>query len=195
MADFTVDEIRLIKEQYPVLGILMRPQLPRHSRSEIQAKARRIGVKRLCCVPDYILKRDDAIALAMLIDCEGTIGMWPRSGRVLCYNPEIDVYNTNEHLIEWTKSVIQPLPFRFYIDDRGHVIHKRSYQVSIRGIGNTYSLLSAVAPFLKAKKEQADLVMQFGSSKINNPIRQEYCDEDHIIYHKLSGLNRKGRLR
>jgi hypothetical protein len=105
----------------------------------------------------------------------------------------IDIYNTDEELIEWTKSVVHPLPFRFYTDDRGHVIHKSSYQVSVRGIGNTYSLLSAVAPFLKAKKEQADLVIQFDSSKINKPIRQKYCDNDHIIYHKLADLNRKGR--
>jgi hypothetical protein len=193
MADFTVDEIRLIKEHYPLLGISIAPQLPRHSRNEIQWKAKRLKVKRLCYAPNYTLKREDAIALAMLIDCEGTIGMWPRSGRVLCYNPEIDIYNTNEGLIEWTKSVVQPIPFRFYTDDRGHVIHKRSYQVSIRGIGNTYSLLSVVAPFLRAKKEQANLIIQFDSSKINMPIRQKYCDNDHIIYHKLSNLNRKGQ--
>jgi hypothetical protein len=195
MADFTIDEIRLIKEQYPVLGISIAPQLPRHNRNAIQSKARHLKVKRLCYVRDYTLNRDDAIALAMLIDCEGTIGMWPRSDRALCYNPEIDVYNTNERLIEWTKSVIQPLPFRFYTDDRGHVIHKRSYQVSIRSIGNTYSLLYVVAPFLKAKNEQANLIIQFDSSKINMPIRQKYCDNDHIIYHKLLDLNRKGRSR
>jgi|SRR5215207_7362819 len=69
-ADFTVDEIKLIKEQYPVLGISIAPQLPRHSRNAIQTKAKRLGVKRLCCVPDYALRTNDAIALAMLIDCE-----------------------------------------------------------------------------------------------------------------------------
>jgi hypothetical protein len=192
-ADFTIDEIKLIKEQYPVLGISIAPQLPRHNSDAIQWKAKRLGIKRLCCVPDYTLRDRDAIALAMLIDCEGTIGMWQRSGRVLCYNPEVDIYNTNAPLIEWTKSVIQPLPFRFYTDDRGHAVHKRSYQVSVRGIGNTYSLLSAVAPFLKAKKEQADLIIQFDSSKIKKPIRQKYCANDHVIYHKLLELNHKGR--
>jgi hypothetical protein len=145
------------------------------------------------CVPYYTLKENDAIALAMSIDCEGTIGMWQRSGRVLCYNPEIAIYNTNVPFIEWIKSVIQPLHFRFYIDDRGHDIHKRSYQISVRGIGNTYSLLSKIARFLRAKKEQAELVIQFDSSKINKPIRQKYCDNDHIIFRKLSDLNRKGR--
>jgi hypothetical protein len=195
LADFTTDEIRLIKEQYPLLGISIAPQLPRHSRVAIQWKAKRLGVKRLCCVPYYPLKKSDAIALAMSIDCEGTIGIWRRSGRELCYNPEIAIYNTNVPFIEWTKSVIQPLRFRFYIDDRGHDIHKRSYHVSVRGIGNTYSLLSKIARFLRAKKEQAELVIQFDSSKINKPIRQKYCDNDHLIYRKLSDLNRKGRPR
>jgi hypothetical protein len=191
-ADFTIDEIKLIKEQYPLLGISIAPQLLRHSREAIQWKAKRLGVKRLCCIPNYTLKESDAIALAMLIDCEGTIGIWKRSKRECCYNPEIDIYNTNKGLIEWAISVIQKLSFRFYIDDRGHAIHKRSYQVSVRGIGNTYSLLYALVPFLKAKKEQANLVIQFDSSKINKPIRQKYCDLDHTIYSKLLDLNRKG---
>jgi hypothetical protein len=128
----------------------------------------------------------------MLIDCEGSIVMSKRSNRLCCYNPEIAVYNNDEYLIEWTKSVIWPLPFRFYIDDRGHVKHERSYHISVRGIGNTYSLLSVVAPFLKVKNEHADLVVQFDSSKINKPIRQKYCNNDHIIYYKLRDLNRKG---
>jgi hypothetical protein len=110
-ADFTVEEIKLIKEQYPLLGISIAPQLPRRSRLAIQCKAKRLGVKRLCCVPDYSLNTSDAIALAMLIDCEGTIGMWLRRGRELCYNPEIDIYNTSGPLIEWAKSVIHPLSF------------------------------------------------------------------------------------
>jgi hypothetical protein len=193
-ADFTNEEIKLIREQYPLLGISIAPRLQRHSREAIQWKAKRLGVKRLCCVPDYTLRENDAIALAMLIDCEGTIGIWKRSKRECCYNPEIDIYNTNKDIIEWATSVIQTLPFRYYIDDRGHIIHKRSYQVSVRGIGNTYSLLSAVSPFLKAKKEQANLVIQFDSSKINRPIRQKYCDNDHMIYYKLLDLNRKGRF-
>jgi hypothetical protein len=79
-ADFTVDEIKLIKEQYPLLGISIAPQLPRHSREAIQWKAK------------YLVN------------------------------------------------------------------HKRSYQISIRGIGNTYLLLYAVAPYLKAKKEQAFII-------------------------------------
>jgi hypothetical protein len=195
LANFTTDEIRLISEQYPALGVSIASQLPRHNRYEIQYKAKRLGIKRLCCVPDYALKRDDAIALSMLIDCEGTIGLWRRNGRVLCYNPEIAVYNNDESLIEWTKSVIRPLPFRFCIDDRGHDKHERSYQISVRGIANTYSLLSAVISFLKVKNEHADLVIQFDSSKINKPIRQKYCDNDHRIYHKLRDLNRKGPPR
>jgi hypothetical protein len=40
-ADFTIDEIKLIKEQYPVLGISIAPQLPRHNSDAIQWKAKR----------------------------------------------------------------------------------------------------------------------------------------------------------
>lgn len=191
--EYSPDELQIIRDKYPTMGIEISELLPGHSRSSIQDTAKRMGVKVIVVVPEFHIHRDDAIRLAMAIDCEGTIGLWKRSQRTLCYNPHIMIYNTNYLLIEWIKSVISTIPYYIYTDDREHKIHKIAYSIAIRGIGPTYALLKEVIPFLILKGDMARLLSEYDSMRIWQPIRQPISKRDHEIFEELRKLTKKGQ--
>ena len=190
--DFIQDEIEIIRKHYPKLGKKMFYMVPRHSGHSIISKTKQLKVKVLCLPLTHRIPHDDAVYLAAIIDGEGSIGMWERTGRICCYNPQIAVYNTNRKLIYWISKTISPIPHRIHIDKRGSLIHKISYNLAIRGIPATYTILKMISPYLKIKNEQAELLLEFDKSRIGRPIRQLNSDRDHRIYDRLRKLNKKG---
>jgi hypothetical protein len=152
MQRFTPREIAIIKNNYPRSGKKMFNMLPGHTPYSILGKAKILGIKVICREIKFHIKHD-ALYLAAIIDGEGSIGLWERTGRERCYNPHIAIYNTNHELIKWVESIICPIPYRIYTDRRGVHMHKISYNMAIRGIPQTYALLRAIMSFLKTKKQ------------------------------------------
>jgi len=193
MSKFTNNDEMIIRRHYPKMGKKMCYMLPHHTPNAIQDKTKKMGIHKLCWrVEDFLISHDDAVYLAAIIDGEGSIGLWKRSNRVLCYNPQIAIYNTNYKLVEWVESVLFGIPHRFYIDNRGVREHKTAYNIAIRGIAPTHKLLEEIKPYLKIKDEQAKLLFEFDNARIMRPIRQQNSNHDHEIYERLRVLNSKG---
>jgi hypothetical protein len=192
MQRFTPREIAIIKKNYPRSGKKMFDMLPDHTPYSILGKAKILGIKVICREIKFHIKHDDALYLAAIIDGEGSIGLWERTGRERCYNPHIAIYNTNHELIKWVESIVCPIPYRIYTDRRGAHMHKISYNLAIRGIPPTYALLRAILPYLKIKNRQANLVLEFDEARIGRPIRQFNSIRDHQIYATLRSINQKG---
>jgi len=168
----------------------MFDMLPDHTPYSILGKAKTLGIIVICREIKFHVKHDDAY-LAAIIDGEGSIGLWERTGRERCYNPHIAIYNTNHELIKWVESIVSPIPYRIYTDRRGAHMHKISYKLAIRGIPPTYALLQVILPYLKIKNRQANLLLEFDEARIGRPIRQFNSIRDHEIYTTLS-LNQTG---
>lgn len=195
MEKFNEKEIKIIHKYYPKLGKKMSYLLPNHPTTAIQNKAKKLGIYKLCCpVEKFNILRDDAIYLAAIIDGEGTIGIWERTGRMNAFNPQIAVYNTNFKLIKWIQSVLPPIPYRLHIDNRGVKRHKIAYNIAIRGMGPTYTLLKVLMPHFKVKNEQAELLFEFDEARIMRPIRQQNSARDYEIYKRLREINAKGAM-
>lgn len=195
---FTGEEIEIIRKHYPTLGSRMVTMLSNHPPKAVITKAEDLGIKVVCSEIQYTIDRDNSIALAMAIDCEGTIllRLWEKPNGVYYYHPKVSIYNTNYKLIEWAAQVVSPLPNYISQRDRPEKHRqkkwKNQYQVDVRGVGPVYSLLRQIAPFLKLKTEQAELLLEFCGTRINKPIRQSYTKRDDEIYNRLKIINKRG---
>lgn len=119
----------------------------------------------------YIAKHlevTDAAYLAGLLDGEGSIMLisqnrakWPLSG----IRPRVTITNTNQAVLEWVKDIAGV----------GQVIQKKLYNTKARLCWQwqahseaAESMLKQIRPYMKVKKAQADLAIEF-QERLRNP--------------------------
>lgn len=195
---FTEEEIQTIRVYYPTMGKKIISLIPNHTINSIATKAEDMGILVINHEIMFHLEKEDALRLAMAVDCEGTITLrvWHRKDKKDFYHPKVSIYNTNYRLIEWANNIIAPIIPR-YITPRDRIptrntIWKRQYQIDIRGVSPVFSLLTKLLPFFILKREQAELIIKFCKTRIGKPIRQPYTDTDAEIRRKLQELNKRG---
>lgn len=137
--------------------------------------------------------------LAMLIECEGsiTIGMQPPTktrSRPALY-PTVDITNTSTVIMEEAKETLMsegvamtPRPPRH---GRG-ASRRLRYDVNIHGFERVTRVLTTIMPYLRSKKRQAEIVMEFVKSRQNAKAKSAYSDREWELVYEVRKLN--GRM-
>ena len=144
--------------------------------------------------------RDSAIYLAGLIDGEGCFfvssyikNKGPYASR--CYTPEFKISMTNEDTIAW---VAEKLGVKY-----SHVLanpgknHKDTYEIRMGSTQNIIELIPQILPFMITKKETAQVMLDFCSSRLINRKKFSYNKASYSpteigYFHKIKELNSVG---
>lgn len=105
--------------------------------------------------------RDDISYLAGLWDADGTIGIYKRSSY---YVPSASFCSTNEVLIKYVASILDKHDIEYrvdYIDRKERENAAPAWHVKLESRPRVTKLLNLLAPYLVAKKEQAELVLEW----------------------------------
>jgi len=136
--------------------------------------------------------------LAMLIECEGTItiGMMPPSktrNRPALY-ATVGVTNTNAEIINEAKETLAA-------EGIGHIARpvrygsgfgrKRRFDVNLHGLIRVGQILPLLLPYLRAKRKQAELVLEFVDSRKRAHKHSAYSDEEWQLVYEVRKLNGK----
>jgi hypothetical protein len=119
---------------------------------------------------------EDLAYLAGIIDGEGTIGLYWHKARD-SYRVKIYVVNTCKNLIDWLGSV-----FGGYVYERKHNQWKTRYEWHLGE--DSMDLLESLIPYLKVKKGQANVILEFRKKFKDKEKRPEY-------YLRMKELNKR----
>lgn len=100
------------------------------------------------------------------------------------FQSRIEVCNTNLNLMQW---LIQNFGGVFYPHRREKAIHKTAYYWRPKGKANNERILLGVLPYLKIKKAQAVLMLEY--VRLDRAINSERRE---AIYAEMKILNRRG---
>lgn len=137
--------------------------------------------------------------LAMLIECEGsiTIGMMPPSktrNRPALY-ATVDITNTDPRLMAEAQRTLRlegiactARPAR-PANGEGR---KYRYDINIHGFGRVNGVLEALLPFIRYKKRQAEILLEFIKSRKSGHRHAAYTEEQWMMVTEVRKLN--GRM-
>jgi len=135
--------------------------------------------------------------LAGILDGEGTLRLpvvYQRNTGHPRYYAEVNVYNTNPHLIDW---LLEKWGGNFYYRHRGNKKHKPEYTWRIGG-EKAIPLIKSVYPYLILKKEHADILLSLWGLHEEYGIRsgvrvpEEYESKVGALAKAIHILNKRG---
>ena len=140
------------------------------------------------------MDRTELAYLAGLVDGEGYVSVTKetrKSSRMGYYHhPVVSVGNTNPILCLAFLSFGGHINFQELSGNR-----KDRYMWSIQTVRTAEPFLLAIRPYLRAKRKQADLVLEFciGKEPRQWSVSPTEMDRREMIYQKLRVLNRRGK--
>ena len=132
-----------------------------------------------------MLKRDDCIYYAGLIDGEGNIGFRKTRNS---WQPKIAVSNANRDVIDTLHREFPRgyLAIRHPKNENQHI----NYQLSISRYDDCKDLLLLIEPYVKIKKVVASMLLEFIS---NRKLRTPFTDREKDIIIRIREItNRRG---
>lgn len=132
----------------------------------------------------------EAAWLAGIIDGEGCISLFRRS---TYYVPAVKISNTNEKLINKCKQILDDADIQYCVrySDRGERKNaKPAWELTLESRPRVIAVLNLVLPYLVAKTEQAELVLDWCSEGKRSPeaTKADYIDNIRV-------LNQRGRVK
>lgn len=111
-------------------------------------------------------------------------------------SPVIEVYNTNEAIIESFVSIMFKLNLPCYVETRQRSKNwKPIKQIRITGLQRVYNVLSTLMPYIKCRKDQAEILFKFCKSRLEKnkeQYRNYYDGSEQACYAILRDLNTRG---
>jgi len=140
------------------------------------------------------MKEADKAYIAGFIDGEGCIALWssgrPRVGRSVV-RPCVFLANTNLEVLEWIREVTGLGHISRYIERRSPR-HKPLYRL-IFSENEIPILLEAVLPYLKVKREQAEIVLAYYKIPTSDGVENEETALLALaLRDRLAKLNKRG---
>lgn len=140
--------------------------------------------------------------LAGFYDGEGCLNLTHnKSKRLTAFSPQIDLVNTNQPAMELIISFLEAHEIPVYVNkskkharfhrDSGRS-HKQRMTIRIARMKSVKRFLEYLKPHLVLKREQAELLLEFVSSRAEGYTRT--TERDFEIYKRLRELNGKGDL-
>lgn len=134
--------------------------------------------------------------LAMLIECEGsiTIGMMPpsKTRNRPALSVMVGITNTAKHIIDEARETLidEGIGFSVHSERHGGGRGKKLRQdISIHAFDRTELLLKTIMPYLRSKKRQAELVMEFIQSRRSAAAKAPYTDYEWALTTAIRKLN------
>lgn len=125
--------------------------------------------------------------LAGILDGEGCLGVYNNKQKGRKYyatRPHIVIVNTDTILIDEAVMILNALGVKYYLAlrKRANPKWKRSFTLAVQSKKGAIKLLEAVMPHLIAKREQAEIVLQYCRGEGNKI----------LLCERIKELNRKG---
>lgn len=142
-------------------------------------------------------KRNVRLArLAMLIECEGsiTIGMSPPTktrNRPALY-PSVDITNTAPQIIEEARDTLVREGVGFSIKPQRYSSGfgtKLRQDLNVHAFDRVEAVLTLILPYLRSKKDQAEIVLEFIRSRRSAEPKQQYSDREWELTTQVRKLN------
>jgi hypothetical protein len=137
--------------------------------------------------------------LAMLIECEGsiTIGMCPptKTRNRPALRAFVGVTNTSAEIIEEAKATLVSENIGFIARPvrygRGEGRKKR-LDINLQSFERVVAVLTALMPYLRSKRAQAEIVLEFIASRQASPSKARYSEYEWQLVTEVRKLN--GRM-
>jgi hypothetical protein len=200
MKTWSAEEVRTLIENYGKVGKEeLLALLPNKTWKAIMNKANRLGSNKprrklnSFFAPQKIglISHDDLLYLAGLFDGEGSFVLHRKKGRLYGYAPCITITNTSKELIEWVSKTLCTPYTEVTINKRKQANWKTAYRIGIRRVLDIKVFLEQIIPFLKAKRRQAELLLEFCTYELERKWN-EAPPRIKEIYQELKRLNSKG---
>lgn len=147
------------------------------------------------------LDEKDLVALAMLIEGEGTISLrgWNKRlgyGKGTSITPVVQFNNSSPVLIQYFIDLLKRFGVKTYVERQKQRSkgHKIVYKVSVLGISRAHKVLVAIKKYLVSKRAQADIVIEFVESRMKKGRGRyfPYTDDEISLMDKIRLLNHRG---
>ena len=142
------------------------------------------------------MKEIDKAYIAGFVDGDGCITItqrkWKTNNRIgLSYIPVVEISNCDVRVLDWIISKTEGIKIykSKYVDNRSPTFRPQ-YRLFVGRMLNIEKFLILILPYLKLKKEQAEIVLLLINHKKNNKINnKEYVLS---LRNKIHYLNRRG---
>lgn len=136
--------------------------------------------------------KTDIAYLAGIVDGEGTIGI--HHGRDGFGGPYLQAGGTDKRLVDWLKSLFGGNYTFYHLTDMKHKHHKDFYLWRLN-LSDVSRVLIQIIPYLKLKREQAELAVSFRKTigKVGLRITPDIYKNRLEIYNQMRILNRRGK--
>lgn len=141
----------------------------------------------------------DMVYIAGLFDGEGTIGLYKKKdnkikNRSYYYHTLVCLVNTNREVMEW---MAKKLEINHHCVSRRKGKMKKTwskcYVWFLGGLKDIIYFLSIVIPYLRIKRKQAELLLEYCLIRYKQPRKNfTYTSRQHQIYKLIKNLNRTG---
>jgi hypothetical protein len=135
------------------------------------------------------IRREDIAYMAGFIDGEGTITLnLGSSGK--WWSPYVGVINTDFNVMDFFAKIFGR---RASLKKDKRLGRNDAYGVEITSLREVYEFLQIIYPYLRVKKEQAKLLLEYCKLRLAR-FQQPLNAQEREIVEKIRELNRRGRL-
>lgn len=166
---WTILDIEFLKSHYPWEDREVISEVLGKTWNRTKKMASRLKVRRRVRhgTAQWIVNRnipaEDSAYIAGFLDGEGciTVSLSTVNGVHYAY-PCIDITNTNKDVLEWICGTIgQPLKGSLGVQKRLKRTQRDGWELRIRGRLQMVVLLRQIAPYLKVKRKQAEILLRY----------------------------------
>ncbi len=138
----------------------------------------------------------DLAYIAGFVDGEGCISISKsssRGSRNTTYGPNVDITNTNKEILLTIQKILRLGSLES--QKRYSSKHKPAWNLDFKA-GEAKQLLLLIRPYLRLKKRQADLLLEFLETSQHrnqfNPLTVEEAALRDVMYEEMRELNKRG---
>lgn len=136
----------------------------------------------------------DKAWLAGIIDGEGSITVarlgLKKTGKARYLKPMISIANTNTMIILEVKRIIDEIVGRNINVHQSNQYSQPCYSVWTASQFDIYRVCENVSPYLRGKREQAELMMEFIRKRVEKPYAR-YTDDHNSYGDRINSLNHR----
>ena len=185
---WTEEEMNILRENYITKRGNIMKELPNRTRSAINTQASKLGLRHRNILRHIELTDTEAAYIAGIVDGEGSINMNAFRKQPI---PQVSIANTDIRLINWLMEKLKSLNPHLYTRPATET-QKPVYKIYVANNASVQALLERIVPYMVIKKERAEVMMEFTSTRVGVSVHTPYDFDPMITIEKIRQLNRRG---